>query len=107
VLTCFQARNEDVIKRKILEKVATFSSYGGLHEDEDETSESIADSVDPDLVLTTGSDADSSGGSKVVATSIDGEDGLVDVTMKESNGVSESPTSDKASSKLPEKEKSS
>lgn len=34
-------------------------------------------------MLTTGSDADSSGGSKVIATSIDGEDGLVDVTMKE------------------------
>jgi ubiquitin carboxyl-terminal hydrolase 4/11/15 len=93
-----------VITRKILEKVATFSSYGGLHEDEDEASESVADSVDPDLVLTTGSDADSSGGSKVVATSIDGEDGLVDVTMKDSNGIGESTNADAASSKLPEKE---
>ena len=39
-------------------------------------------------MLTTGSD--SSGDSKVVANSIDGEDELVDVTMKESNAVRES-----------------
>lgn len=36
-------------------------------------------------MLTTGSDADSSGDGKVVANSIDGEDELVDVAMKDSN----------------------
>jgi hypothetical protein len=44
----------------------------------------VNDNIDPDLVVTTASDADSSGDSKVNATSIDGEDELVDVTM---NGV--------------------
>jgi ubiquitin carboxyl-terminal hydrolase 4/11/15 len=92
ILTPEEARNEEAIKRKILEKVATFSTSQELAEDEDDVDEaeaSAADSVDPDIVLTTGSDADSSGGSKVVATSIDGEDELVDVTMKDSNGAQE------------------
>ena len=48
----------------------------------DETDESISDAVDPDLVLASGSDSSVEG--KAVATSVDGEDGLVDVTMKES-----------------------
>lgn len=52
--------------------------------------------MDPDIVLTNGSDADSSGGSKIIATSIDGEDGLVDVTMKDSNRIQE-PSSDNSS----------
>lgn len=86
-----QARSEEAIKRKILEKVATFSTSEELIEedDSDEADASAADSVDP-FVITTGSDADSSGGSKVVATSIDGEDELVDVTMKDSNSALES-----------------
>ena len=73
--------------------MATFSTSRVFEEedDSDEANASVADSIDPDLVLTTGSDADSSGGSKVVATSIDGEDELVDVTMKDSNGASEPP----------------
>jgi ubiquitin carboxyl-terminal hydrolase 4/11 len=95
-----------MLKRKILEKVATFSSHP-IFRDDDEASDSAVDSVDPDIVLTTGSDADSSGDSKVVATSIDGEDGLVDVTMKESNGVPDSIVNDARSSKLAEKEKTS
>jgi hypothetical protein len=41
--------------------------------------------MDSDLVVTTASDADSSGDSKVNATSIDGEDELVDVTMNAVN----------------------
>jgi len=94
-----------VIKRKILEKVATFSSHSLFHSD-DEASDSLADSIDPDIVLTTGSDADSSGDSKVVATSIDGEDGLVDVTMKGTNGVSDSKENSVKSAKPVEKEKS-
>lgn len=50
---------------------------------DDDADNNAADGVDQDIVLTTGSDADSSGDGKVVANSIDGEDGLVDVTMKE------------------------
>jgi ubiquitin carboxyl-terminal hydrolase 4/11/15 len=70
-----------LIRRKILEKLATFTTHPVFHEDDEEANESAADSLDPDLVLTAGSD--SSGDSKVVANSIDGEDELVDVTMKE------------------------
>jgi ubiquitin carboxyl-terminal hydrolase 4/11/15 len=93
ILTPEEARSEEAIKRKILEKVASFTTSDEFAEDEediDEANASAADSVDPDIVLTTGSDADSSGGSKVVANSIDGEDELVDVTMKDSNGAPES-----------------
>ena len=87
-----------MIRRKILEKLATFTTHPGFHEDDEEANESAADSIDPDIVLTTGSD--SSGDSKVVANSIDGEDELVDVTMKEPNGIRES--AEKESTKPPE-----
>lgn len=43
-------------------------------------------SIDPDIIVTTASDA-SSGDDKVVASSIDGEDDVVDITMKETNGA--------------------
>jgi ubiquitin carboxyl-terminal hydrolase 4/11/15 len=69
-----------LIRRKVLEKIATFSTHSVFDEDE-ETDASTTDSVDPDLVLANGSD--SSGEAKVVAHSVDGEDGIVDVTMKE------------------------
>ncbi|TAQ84249.1 hypothetical protein B7494_g7427 [Chlorociboria aeruginascens] len=90
ILTPEEARSEDIIRRKILEKVVTLSTYDGFVDDEEETPPSVAESIDPDMVITTGSDADSSGGSKVVAHSIDGEDELVDVTMKEGDGVRDS-----------------
>ena len=70
-----------MIRRKILEKVATFSTSQEFDED-DEASGSIADSIDPDIVLTNGSD---SSDGKIAANSIDGEDGIVDVTMEGSN----------------------
>jgi ubiquitin carboxyl-terminal hydrolase 4/11/15 len=70
-----------MIRRKILEKVATFSTFPEFEED-DEASGSVADSLDPDIVLTNGSD---SSDGKIAANSIDGEDGLVDVTMEGSN----------------------
>jgi ubiquitin carboxyl-terminal hydrolase 4/11/15 len=57
-----------------------------LQEDEP-TDSSVSDSVASDLVLTTGSDADSSGDGKIVANSIDGEDELVDVAMKDTSGA--------------------
>jgi ubiquitin carboxyl-terminal hydrolase 4/11/15 len=83
ILTRTQARSEDAVQRKILEKIATFTTNQIPFEDDD-TNASTADSVDPDLVVTTGSDADSSGDGKVLATSIDGEDELVDVSMTDS-----------------------
>jgi ubiquitin carboxyl-terminal hydrolase 4/11/15 len=76
VLTREEAANEDAIRRKVLEKVATISNWTGFTETDD--------NVDPDIVLTTHSDADSSGDSKINAHSVDGEDDMVDVSMKDS-----------------------
>lgn len=80
-----------MIKRKILEKVATYTTHSAFEEDESDAT--FTDGADADTVVTTGSDADSSGDSKVVAHSIDGEDGLVDVTMKDRTEVSKTPFS--------------
>lgn len=55
--------------------------------DDLETDASTTDSIDPDIIIANGSD--SSGEGKVVAHSVDGEEGLVDVTMKESVESSE------------------
>ncbi|KAH6668752.1 hypothetical protein B0J14DRAFT_566408 [Halenospora varia] len=88
IVTPEEARDEDIIKRKILEKVANFTTHHIFTEDEADAS--VTDSVDPDIVLTTGSDADSSGGSKVIASSVDGEDELVDVTMRDSAAIKSS-----------------
>ena len=75
----------------MLEKVATFTTSQEF-EDADEGDASVTESVDPDIVITNGSDADSSGGTKVVAHSVDGDDELVDVSKEVAN------TSDKAKS---------
>ncbi|QSZ33484.1 hypothetical protein DSL72_005052, partial [Monilinia vaccinii-corymbosi] len=88
VLTPQEARSEDAIKRKILEKVATFTTWPNINDEEDPSSAS--ESIDPELVVTTGSDADSSGDSKFVTQSLDGEDEFVDVAMKDSHSVRES-----------------
>ncbi|PVH82524.1 UCH-domain-containing protein [Cadophora sp. DSE1049] len=82
MLTPEEAQDMDTIQRKILEKVANLTTHKDFLDDDD-VETNAADGVDADIVLTTGSDADSSGDSKVVANSIDGEDELVDVTMKE------------------------
>jgi ubiquitin carboxyl-terminal hydrolase 4/11/15 len=73
-----------MIKRKILEKVTTSSEFD---EDDDEANDSVADSADRDIVIANGSD---SSDGKVMAASIDSEDGLVDITMKEINGAPDS-----------------
>lgn len=67
-----------MIRRKILEKIATFTTSHEFEEDDDEASGSVADSLDPDTVITNGSD---SSDGKIAANSIDGEDGLVDISM--------------------------
>jgi hypothetical protein len=79
VLTPEEARDEDIIRRKILEKVATLTTWTGFSQ-ADETD--AVDSTDPEMV-NTASDADSAGDSNVVAKSVEGEESLVDVTMKD------------------------
>lgn len=75
ILTREEASNYDAIQRKILEKIATFSTWSKFTSDEE------ADGTDTDMVAT--SDADSSGDGKVAAKSVEGEDDMVDVTMKD------------------------
>ncbi|KAG6026696.1 hypothetical protein E4U41_001198 [Claviceps citrina] len=79
-LTREEASNYEVIKRKVLQKVATFSTWSKLR---DVHEFDMSESTDGDVVITSASDADSSGDSKVAAQSVEGEDNMVDVTMKE------------------------
>ncbi len=78
VLTPEEARDTEAIRRKILEKVATFTTWSQLAADEDSD-----EATDPELVNTTASDVDSAGDSKVIAKSVEGEDDMVDVTMRD------------------------
>ncbi|KAK1989941.1 ubiquitin carboxyl-terminal hydrolase, partial [Colletotrichum falcatum] len=73
VLTPQEAHSEDVIRRKVLERVATFSTWSGF-DDADE-------GTDTDMVITSQSDADSSGDTKIVSNSVEGEDDLVNVSI--------------------------
>lgn len=75
-----ESRREDIIRRKILQKVATFSKHKVFSQHED--SDASEATTDPELVGTSGSDFGSSEG-KVVAQSVEGEDDIVDVTMKD------------------------
>jgi ubiquitin carboxyl-terminal hydrolase 4/11/15 len=79
VLTREESRDIDLVRRKVLAKVATFTTWHKLTEAKEPES---SQTPDTDMVLTNASDGDSSGDSKVVAHSIEGEDDIVDVTMK-------------------------
>lgn len=79
-LTREEASNYDMIQRKILQRVATFSTWSKLRDSQESD---VSDSVDADMVITTASDADSSGDSKIASNSVEGEDDMVDITMKD------------------------
>lgn len=75
-----QAQDEDIIRRKILEKVATFTTWpalSGQHQTD------ATGHTDSDSMLVTTSDVDSSGDATVTAQSVEGEDDLVDVSMQD------------------------
>ncbi|EAQ91205.1 hypothetical protein CHGG_03140 [Chaetomium globosum CBS 148.51] len=79
ILTPEEARDMEAIRRKILEKVATYTTWSQLasyREDPD-----AADATDAEMVTNPASDVDSAGDSKIVAKSVEGEDDMVDVTM--------------------------
>lgn len=80
MLTKEEASNHDIIYRKVLQRLATFSTYQPLHADEQHDKH-----VDSDGVVVNPSDADSSGESKVAAASVEGEEDTVDITMKDAN----------------------
>lgn len=82
ILSPEDARDEDRIRRKVLEKVATFttlSPFSSVPQPDSETSENS----DIEQLLVNASDADSSGDSRVTVQSVEGEDGYVDVSMKD------------------------
>lgn len=79
-LTREEASSYDMIKRKILERVATFSTWSKFTQQQNAEGSEAAEA---DMVITTASDVDSSGDSKIVAKSVEGEDDIVDVTMKD------------------------
>ncbi|CAJ2509958.1 Uu.00g058580.m01.CDS01 [Anthostomella pinea] len=80
VVTPREARSEDAIRRKVLEKVATFTKHPMFARQEESDS---SDSTEAEMIGPNGSDTSSSGGSKVIAQSVKGEDDLVDVHMKD------------------------
>ncbi|CAK7218314.1 hypothetical protein SEUCBS140593_003505 [Sporothrix eucalyptigena] len=111
-----EARNEDVIRRKILEKVASYSTWPEFAKAEhptqapssnistnasasasanasaDDSSEEshgddATDATDNDLGVTSASDIDSAGDSKVIAKSVEGEEDMVDVTMDDAGAA--------------------
>lgn len=76
-LTREEASDYDAIQRKVLEKIATFSTWSKLNGDDE------VDGADTDMVAA--SDADSSGDGKIAAKSVEGEEDMVDVTMKDAS----------------------
>lgn len=91
ILSPEDARDEDRIRRKILEKVATFttrSSVSSVPQSDKEASENS----DQDHLLINASDADSSGDGRVTIQSVEGEDGYVDVSMQDDDAQPEQAT---------------
>ncbi|KAI0971631.1 hypothetical protein F4678DRAFT_70075 [Xylaria arbuscula] len=80
MVTPQEARSEEAIRRKVLEKVATYTKHPSFARvDESEGSES----TDPEIIGPNGSDTGSSVGGKIAAQSIGSEDDIVDVRMKD------------------------
>ncbi|KAI1429243.1 hypothetical protein F5Y12DRAFT_727337 [Xylaria sp. FL1777] len=82
MVTPQEARSEEIIRRKVLEKVATFSKHTLFARvDESDGSET----TEPEMIGPSGSDTASSIGGKVVAQSVGSEDDIVDVRMKDAS----------------------
>ncbi|KAI0480517.1 ubiquitin carboxyl-terminal hydrolase-like protein [Xylariaceae sp. FL0804] len=75
-----EARNEDAIGRKVLEKVACLTKHPLFARQDDFEA---SDSTEAEMIGMNGSDTSSSTGGKVVAQSIKGEDDMVDVQMND------------------------
>ncbi len=82
IVTPEEARSEEAIRRKILERVATFTRHALFADEPD-----VSDNTDPELVGTNGSDFGSSSDGKVAAQSVQGEDDMVDVHMKDAGST--------------------
>ncbi|KAK8048654.1 ubiquitin specific peptidase 11 [Apiospora phragmitis] len=99
IVTPDEARNEDIIRRKILQKVATFSEHDIFTETQEEVDTS--DNTEPEMVTMNGVEGDPSVETKsqaskvkVTAQSVEGEDDMVDVTMQDAGAATtETPAS--------------
>ena len=91
IVTRDEARDYDAILRKVLAKVAILTTRNFLLEDAD----SDHSPEDSDTVVMNTEEGDSSSDSKVQAQSLDGEDGMVDISMRDTSDKSQiaSPTS--------------
>jgi hypothetical protein len=83
VLTPDEARNMEAIRRKILEKVATFTTLPGLSTADDTEG---SETTDPEII-NTASDVDSAGDAKIIARSVEGEEDIVDVRMSDATSA--------------------
>lgn len=65
--------------------MATFSTWSNLSSQVESSDTDASENIDQDMSLTTPSDGSSSGDSRVVAKSVEGEDDIVDVTMQDAS----------------------
>ncbi|KAK8042126.1 UCH-domain-containing protein [Apiospora rasikravindrae] len=107
IVTPEEARNEDIIRRKILQKVATFSDHEIFTKTQEEVDTS--DNTEPEMVTMNGVEADPSietksqaSKVKVTAQSVEGEDDMVDVTMQDAGAATaETPSGQRFNSTPP------
>jgi ubiquitin carboxyl-terminal hydrolase 4/11/15 len=87
-----EAQNYDAILRKVLEAVATLTTRDILNEENiKKADEQGATQEDSDTVVMNEDDAQSAD-SKIKTSSVDGEDGLVDVSMRDVSDETDTPS---------------
>ena len=91
IITREEAKDYDAILRKVLAKVDTFTSLDILG-DENSSDTDSTQHEDSDTVLMARDDGDSSSDSKIQARSVESEDGIVDISMRDASEKSESVT---------------
>lgn len=90
IVTRDEVRNYDAILQKVLAKVETMTTRDFLREDHGSVDDSAPEDSDTVLMAT---DEDSSSDSKVQATSLESEDGMIDISMRDSvDGSQSAPT---------------
>ncbi|KAI9723333.1 MAG: hypothetical protein M1812_001216 [Candelaria pacifica] len=87
VVSRAEAKDYETILRKLLAKVDTMTTKDILHV-ADMTTGKMGGHEDFDTILNAEEDADSSSESRIKTNSVDGEDGFVDVSMKENSDSS-------------------
>ena len=85
VVTKEEAQDYDAILRKVLANVMTMTTRNITGDDD--SSDDQGNQDEPDTVLMSSEDLDSSSDTKVQATSVQSEDGLVDVSMEGNDTV--------------------